>query len=137
MIYLFNINYLFFFVETCAEKKPKIVRKAVGSSLHLITDYRKYNLTQIDWKFCQKTIAEYDQSNFTLFTDINDSFYGRLHTNVSDISVTVKNLQLNDSGDFSIVQQRGIKQFDTIEIQLHVHGKSNTFNGITTIFSKY
>ncbi|KAA0722955.1 hypothetical protein E1301_Tti015627 [Triplophysa tibetana] len=103
--------------ESCAEKKPEIVHKAVGSSLHLVTDHPRENLTQIEWKFYLKTIAEYDLSKFTLF----DSFYGRLHTNESDISVTVKKLHFNDSGKFSIVQQGDGFQFETKEVQLHVH----------------
>ncbi|XP_056588482.1 uncharacterized protein si:cabz01074944.1 isoform X2 [Triplophysa dalaica] len=119
--YIFGVLLFLLQQETCAEKKPEILHKAVGSSLHLFTDYPKDSLTQIEWKFCQKTFAEYYQSKFTLFTDINYSFYGRLHTNESDISVTVKNLQLNDSGKFSIVQEGDGIQFETKEIQLHVH----------------
>ncbi|XP_057199472.1 uncharacterized protein si:cabz01074944.1 isoform X2 [Triplophysa rosa] len=105
--------------ESCAEKKPEIVHKAVGSSLHLITDHPKENLTQVEWKFCQKTFAEYDRSIFSLL--IPDLFDGRLHTNESDVSVTVKNLQLSDSGNFQIVQEGNRIQYGTKEIQLHVH----------------
>ncbi|KAI7814167.1 putative T-lymphocyte surface antigen Ly-9-like [Triplophysa rosa] len=123
--------------ESCAEKKPEIVHKAVGSSLHLITDHPKENLTQVEWKFCQKTFAEYDRSIFSLL--IPDLFDGRLHTNESDVSVTVKNLQLSDSGNFQIVQEGNRIQYGTKEIQLHVHdpiGDVNIQNNVSWLQSK-
>lgn len=123
--------------ESCVESETETVHKAVGSSLHLFTDHPKTNSTEIKWKFNQKTFAEYYRSNFTAVTP--ELFFGRLYTNRTDISVTVRNLRLTDSGTFSIVQEDSSKQYETKAIQLHVHDPirdGNIQHNVTWLQSK-
>lgn len=102
------------------------MHKAVGSSLDLFTEHPKTNLTEIKWKFNQEAFAECNGATFNIYKP--GLFNGRLHVNLNDISVTLQNLQLNDSGIFQIVQQEVDKQYDTKKIQLHVYGKSHRLN---------
>ncbi len=43
--------------------------------------------------------------------------------NEDNISVTVSDLKLQDSGNFSVVAERNSRQYKTTFIILHVHGE--------------
>ncbi|XP_065150464.1 uncharacterized protein [Paramisgurnus dabryanus] len=104
----------FFPTGLCADFE---VHKAVGSSLDLIPDHPKTNLTYVKWKFNDKDFAEYSGNKLKqLGTNL---FVQRLK--ISDINITVDKLQLKDSGLFSVVQEGHNVQHDTKLIQLHVH----------------
>ncbi|XP_055051471.2 uncharacterized protein [Misgurnus anguillicaudatus] len=100
----------------CAE--TEVVHRAVGSSLELIPDHPKTNLTDVKWTFNETVFAEYTKNELKLLRD--NLFAGWLEK--GDISITVNNLQLQDSGLFSIVQEGHSGQYETKFIQLHVHG---------------
>lgn len=102
------------------------MHKAVGSSLDLFTNHPQTNLTEIKWKFNQKAFAEYNGSSLNIYP--LKLFDGRLQVNQKNKSVTLQNLQLNDSGIFHIVQEEDNIQYDTKEIQLQMHGKSHRLN---------
>nr|XP_055051463.1 natural killer cell receptor 2B4 isoform X3 [Misgurnus anguillicaudatus] len=107
---------LFFLLQgLCAE--TEVVHRAVGSSLELIPDHPKTNLTDVKWTFNETVFAEYTKNELKLLRD--NLFAGWLEK--GDISITVNNLQLQDSGLFSIVQEGHSGQYETKFIQLHVH----------------
>lgn len=99
----------------CAESE--VVHKAVGSSLHLIPDHPKTNLTEVKFKVNETVFAEYTKNELKLLG--GKLFAGRLEK--GDINITVNKLQLQDSGLFSIVQEGHTTQYKTKFIQLHVH----------------
>ncbi|XP_051567983.1 uncharacterized protein LOC127448990 [Myxocyprinus asiaticus] len=108
---IFGILLFFLLQGSCV-----IVHKAVGSSLHLMHDIPKENLSLVQWKLNGTIFAEYDG---TKLKDLKKVFAGRLRT--SDISVTVEELHFQDSGSFSIVAEGPhSKQYKTKVIELHV-----------------
>ncbi|XP_052006626.1 uncharacterized protein si:cabz01074944.1 isoform X2 [Xyrauchen texanus] len=77
-----------------------------------------YNLVQ--WKFNDTIFAEYDETlNFKILAP--KLFARRLRMNQSDLSLTVEELEFQDSGIFSIVAEGNHTQYETKFIQLHVH----------------
>ncbi|XP_051993027.1 T-cell surface antigen CD2-like isoform X2 [Xyrauchen texanus] len=113
---IFGILLFFLLQGSCV-----IVHKAVGSSLRLMHDIPKENLSLVQWKLNETMFAEYDG---TKFNDVKQNiFAGRLRMNLSmsHISVTVEELHFQDSGRFSIVAEGPqSKQYKTQDIELHV-----------------
>uniref|UniRef100_A0A671L694 Ig-like domain-containing protein n=1 Tax=Sinocyclocheilus anshuiensis TaxID=1608454 RepID=A0A671L694_9TELE len=108
---------LFCIVGSCADPDVE-VHKAVGDSLELIADYPKKDL-EVQWKYNLIIFAEYQNSNLQKVK--SESFNGRLKMNKDNISVTVTDLKLQDSGRFSIVAVGKSEQYDTKVFVLHVH----------------
>ncbi|XP_050971528.1 T-lymphocyte surface antigen Ly-9-like isoform X1 [Labeo rohita] len=112
---------LFFLLQvSCADPDVDVVHKAVGDSLELIADYSKKDL-EVQWKYNEVMFAEYQNNNLKIVKP--DVFHKRLKINEDNISVTVENLKLQDSGSFSIVAVGQSGQHPTKIIELHVHGR--------------
>ncbi|XP_065150468.1 uncharacterized protein [Paramisgurnus dabryanus] len=111
---IFGILFFLLVQGLCAESE---VHKAVGSSLDLIPDQSKTELTYVRFKINDTVFADYTKNELKLLGD--NLFAQRLKIN--DISITVINLQLQDSGLFSITQEGHTMQYETKFIQLHVH----------------
>uniref|UniRef100_A0A8C1N5A2 Ig-like domain-containing protein n=1 Tax=Cyprinus carpio TaxID=7962 RepID=A0A8C1N5A2_CYPCA len=109
---------LFCIVGSCADPDVE-VHKAVGDSLELIADYPKRDL-EVQWKYNQTTFAEYPNDDLQKVN--SELFNNRLQMNKNNISVTVTDLTLQDSGRFSIVAESKSFQYKTKVFVLHVHG---------------
>ncbi|XP_050971527.1 uncharacterized protein LOC127168579 [Labeo rohita] len=111
---------LFFLLQvSCADPDMEVVHKAVGDSLELTADYPKDDL-EVMWKYNGTEFAEYQNNNFK--TDKPDVFHERLRMNKDNISVTVTDLKIRDSGSFSIIAlEKSGRQHPTKTIELHVH----------------
>ncbi|XP_050957848.1 uncharacterized protein LOC127158951 [Labeo rohita] len=103
---------------SCADPDMEVVHKAVGDSLELIADYPKDDLL-VKWKYNGTEFAEYQNNNFKIVKP--DVFHERLRINKDNISVTLADLKIQDSGSFSIVAERKSVQLPTKIIELHVH----------------
>ncbi len=113
---------MFCIVGSCVDADPEVVYKAVGDSLELIANYPKDNL-EVEWKYNDTLFAEYRNKDFQKVNP--DLFHERLKMNEDNISVTVSDLKLQDSGRFSVIAERKSTQYKTTYIVLHVHGEFN------------
>ncbi|XP_016338434.1 SLAM family member 5-like [Sinocyclocheilus anshuiensis] len=114
---ILGVLLVFLLQGSCADPDVE-VHKAVGDSLELIADYPKKDL-EVQWKYNLIIFAEYQNSNLQKVK--SESFNGRLKMNKDNISVTVTDLKLQDSGRFSIVAVGKSEQYDTKVFVLHVH----------------
>ncbi|XP_043100875.1 SLAM family member 6 isoform X2 [Puntigrus tetrazona] len=111
-----------FLQGSCVDPETEVVHKAVGDSLELIAEYPKKDL-EAQWKYHESDFAVYQNNDFRIAKP--ELFSGRLKLYKDNISVTVTNLKLQDSGSFSIValavNNTHITQYTTKRIELHVH----------------
>ncbi|XP_067308176.1 SLAM family member 8-like isoform X2 [Pseudorasbora parva] len=94
------------------------VHKAVGDSLDLKADHPKEGL-EVMWTYNGKELAEYNKGQIKRVDP--RLFQGRLKMNKDNISITIEDLTLQDSGSFTIVTERKPDQLPTQTIVLHVH----------------
>ncbi|XP_051754775.1 SLAM family member 5 isoform X2 [Ctenopharyngodon idella] len=113
---ILGVLLVFFLQGSCTDQVVE-VHKAVGDSLDLIADYPKENL-EVQWKYKDIEIAEYDKNEIK---KLKSQYYERLEMNADNISITVKDLKLQDSVLFSIVAKTNSTQHPTKFINLHVH----------------
>ncbi len=107
-------------VGSCVYADEEVVHKAVGDSLELIANYPKDDL-EVQWKYYDTSFAVYRNKDFQKVK--SKLFNEMLKMNKDYISVTVSDLKLQDSGNFSVVAERKSGQYNTTLIVLHVHGK--------------
>jgi len=97
------------------------VHKAVGDSLDLIADYPKEGL-EVRWIYSGKDFAVYENDQIKR---VNSPFHERLKLYKENISITILDLKLQDSGRFSIVVEGKSGQLPSKVFVLHVHGEFN------------
>jgi len=98
------------------------VHKAVGDSLDLIADYTKEGL-EVLWTYNKKDFAVYEKGQFK---PMNPPFFQeRLRLYKDNISITILDLKLQDSGRFTIVAEGKSGQLPSKVFVLHVHGEFN------------
>uniref|UniRef100_A0A8C2HRW0 Ig-like domain-containing protein n=1 Tax=Cyprinus carpio TaxID=7962 RepID=A0A8C2HRW0_CYPCA len=113
---ILGVLLVFLLQGSCSD--PGVVHKAVGESLELIADYPKDGL-EVQWKYNQILFAEYQKDDIQKVK--SELFHKRLKMNKDNISVTVTDLRLQDSGNFLIVAEGKSEQYKTKSIVLHVH----------------
>ncbi|XP_056104346.1 uncharacterized protein LOC130083360 [Rhinichthys klamathensis goyatoka] len=97
------------------------VHKAVGDSLDLIADYPKEGL-EVQWKYNGNVFAEYDKDQIKQIERADPPlFLERLKMYKDNISITILDLKLQDSGSFSIVAEAKSGPLPTKVFELHVH----------------
>ncbi len=111
---------MFCIVGSCVDADPEVVHKAVGDSLELIANYPKDDL-EVKWKYNDTPFAEYRNKDFQKVQ--SELFYERLGKNKDNISVTVSDLKVQDSGRFSVIAEGKSTQYKSKFIVLHVHGE--------------
>uniref|UniRef100_A0AAR2KJ01 Ig-like domain-containing protein n=1 Tax=Pygocentrus nattereri TaxID=42514 RepID=A0AAR2KJ01_PYGNA len=90
-----------------------------GSSLTLPLGHPKESVTYAEWKYEGKTFAVYIQGQVRISDE--PQFSGRLKADSDHLSVEVTDLQLQDSGSYSIVADKSGAQLPTKIISLTVH----------------
>ncbi|XDV19246.1 hypothetical protein PO909_024752 [Leuciscus waleckii] len=114
---------LLLFLLQVSRADPDVqVHKAVGDSLDLIADYPKEGLA-VQWEYNGIAFAEYENDQIKLGK--RPLFHERLKMYKDNISITIEDLKLQDSGIFSIVAEIKPFQLPTKTIVLHVHGEFN------------
>ncbi|XP_059357575.1 uncharacterized protein LOC132096308 [Carassius carassius] len=111
---------LVFLLQGSCDDPDVELHKAVGDSLELITEYPKKDL-EVLWKYNQSVFADYRNDDFQNVKP--ELFKNRLKMNKNNISVTVTDLNLHDSGRFVIVAENKTTsvQLKTKHFVLRVH----------------
>ena len=78
------------------------------------------HLKSLEWKYMGKDIAEF---NSEVVYSPASQFEGRLKMNTQNFSLTVRELTLQDSGDFLLTGEGDKGQIDSKTITLKVHGR--------------
>ncbi|XP_045069077.1 SLAM family member 8-like isoform X1 [Coregonus clupeaformis] len=96
----------------------RLFNKGVGDSVELPSGLERKDLMSMEWKYNKMVIAEFED-NFTL---PRSQFEGRLEMNENNFSLTIRELTLQDSGEFlvSAASNEG-KQTPTMTIHLQIH----------------
>ncbi|XP_049338181.1 SLAM family member 8-like isoform X1 [Astyanax mexicanus] len=87
------------------ERTPLERRAAAGSSLILPLGYPKDSVSFAQWRYKEQIFSIYRNKNKQIAIINVLQFSGRLKVNSDDLSVEVMNLQLSDSGRYTIVTQ--------------------------------
>ncbi|KAM8747655.1 CD48 antigen-like isoform 2-T2 [Acanthopagrus schlegelii] len=108
-----------FLQDVEASSCPRVIHKKVGDTVELPsclpTDGATDRVTMAIWKYGEKKLTDKN----TIFHD--SQFNGRLELNHQNFSLTVKQLTLQDSGNFSFLSEVDDKQRETVIISLQVH----------------
>lgn len=103
-----------------ADTNTEMVLKG-GSSLDLTLTYPKNSVLFVNWNFNGKMFADYTPSrNYTFRAS---QFSGRLKGFNDKIGVTLKDLQPQDSGTFSVVAVGPEGQYPTQDIKVYIESK--------------
>uniref|UniRef100_A0AAY5KXE4 Immunoglobulin domain-containing protein n=1 Tax=Esox lucius TaxID=8010 RepID=A0AAY5KXE4_ESOLU len=97
-----------------------LIHKTVGDSVELPcpSHLEEPGVTSVVWKYGKRYVAEY-------YSDVKylpgSPLEGRLEMNSKNVSLTVKDLKLQDSGTFSVTGEWAKGQIPTKTITLKVH----------------
>uniref|UniRef100_A0A8C7RPJ7 Ig-like domain-containing protein n=1 Tax=Oncorhynchus mykiss TaxID=8022 RepID=A0A8C7RPJ7_ONCMY len=97
---------------------PLIINKRVGDSVELLAGLETEHFKSLEWKYMGKDIAEF---NSEVVYSPGSQFEGRLKMNTKNFSLTVRELTLQDSGDFLLTGEGDKGQIDSKTITLKVH----------------
>ncbi|KAL7880616.1 hypothetical protein SRHO_G00028700 [Serrasalmus rhombeus] len=98
--------------------------RAAGSSLTLPLGHPKESVTYAEWNYERKTFAVYRRGQVHIPDKLQ--FSGRLKVDSDHLSVEVTDLQLQDSGSYSILAAKPGVQLPTKIISLTVYDVSNS-----------
>ncbi|KAL7875666.1 hypothetical protein AOLI_G00106290 [Acnodon oligacanthus] len=107
-----------------AEENTVTEHRAAGSSLILPVGHPEESVTFAQWRYEGKTFAVYRKGRVHVTDQLN--FSGRLKVHSDDPSVEVTDLQLQDSGNYSITADTPGVQVSTTIMTLTVYGVSNS-----------
>ncbi|KAL6490990.1 hypothetical protein MHYP_G00013350 [Metynnis hypsauchen] len=107
-----------------ADENTVTERRAAGSFLILPLGHPKESVSFADWKYERRTFAVYSSGQVHITDKLQ--FSGRLKVGSDHLSVEVTDLQLQDSGSYSIVVEVPGGQLPTKIISLTVYGVSNS-----------
>ncbi|XP_053360422.1 SLAM family member 5-like [Clarias gariepinus] len=97
----------------------KVMYKATGSSLDLTVKYPKDSVSLVEWFFNGKLFAEYSKSR-AYSHSLNSQFTGRIKDDNNKVGITVQDLQLQDSGPYSVFIDLSEKQQPTEEFTVYI-----------------
>ncbi|XP_053361218.1 signaling lymphocytic activation molecule [Clarias gariepinus] len=97
----------------------KVMYKATGSSLDLTVKYPKDSVSLVEWFFNGKLFAEYSKSR-AYSHSLNSQFTGRIKDDNNKVGITVQDLQLQDSGPYSVSIDLTEKQQPTEEFTVYI-----------------
>ncbi|XP_014062801.2 natural killer cell receptor 2B4-like isoform X1 [Salmo salar] len=95
-----------------------IINKRVGDSVELLAGLERGHFKSLEWKYMGKDIAEF---NSEVVYSPGSQFEGRLNMNTKNFSLTVRELTLQDSGDFLLTGEGDKGQIGSKTITLKVH----------------
>ncbi|XP_055794324.1 natural killer cell receptor 2B4-like [Salvelinus fontinalis] len=97
---------------------PLIINKRVGDSMELLAGLERGHFKSLLWKYGGRDIVEF---NSEVIYSPGSQFEGRLKMNTKNFSLTVRELTLQDSGDFLLTGEGDKGQIDSKTITLKVH----------------
>lgn len=109
--------FAFMFSDAEASGCQRVIHKKVGDTVELSSCSLTEGLTIAYWKYKNSLIADKDLNIST------EQFEDRLYLNPTNFSLTVRDLKLQDSGNFSF-SSAGQTQIKPVIVTLQVHGKT-------------
>ncbi|KAI4899637.1 hypothetical protein NFI96_008164 [Prochilodus magdalenae] len=109
-----------FSLGVLADENTVTERRAAGSSIILPLGYPKESVVFAEWKYEGRTFALYNEGQLHIINELQ--FSGRLKLDSDSLSVEVTDLQLRDSGSYSITVYKHGAQPPTKMISLTVYG---------------
>ncbi|XP_004573931.3 uncharacterized protein LOC143412283 [Maylandia zebra] len=103
-----------YYVETSSGKR--VIHKNVGDTVELSSGLPTEGVTAALWRYGQITVADKDVG-----VSKDSPFKDRSELNLTDFTLTVRQLTLQDSGDFTFVSEVNDKQRPSVTITLQVH----------------
>ncbi|XP_036001946.1 T-cell surface antigen CD2-like [Fundulus heteroclitus] len=105
-----------FLHNVAASGGKQVIHKKVGDSVEISSNLPTEGVSRAVWKYGDSKVA--DQS---LDVIENNPFQARMQFNNVNFSLTIRDLTLQDSGDFSFISSANDKQRPTVFITLEVH----------------
>ncbi|XP_070786258.1 SLAM family member 8-like [Enoplosus armatus] len=99
-----------------ASSCQRVIHKKAGDSVELSSCLPAEGVSFARWKYGGSVIADKDEGVPEYY-----HFKGRLDLNPTNLSLTVRRLTLQDSGDFSFISEVNDRQRETVTITLQVH----------------
>uniref|UniRef100_A0A3Q3B5G7 Immunoglobulin domain-containing protein n=1 Tax=Kryptolebias marmoratus TaxID=37003 RepID=A0A3Q3B5G7_KRYMA len=100
-------------LELEASGGNRVINKKVGDSVELSPNVSPEGITDVHWKY-GSTVVAYKETGVPK----NNPFQDRLEFNKNNFSLTLRNLKIQDSGDFIFTSDLGDKQRPAIIITL-------------------
>ncbi|XP_024866779.1 SLAM family member 9 isoform X1 [Kryptolebias marmoratus] len=94
----------------------RVINKKVGDSVELSPNVSPEGITDVHWKY-GSTVVAYKETGVPK----NNPFQDRLEFNKNNFSLTLRNLKIQDSGDFIFISELRDKQRPAIIITLKVY----------------
>ncbi|XP_034020868.1 signaling lymphocytic activation molecule-like [Thalassophryne amazonica] len=95
---------------------PRPIHKREGDSVELPTCLTTEGVTEAKWAFGRNTLVDKREGPYKYV-----QFEGRIYMNPTNYSLTVSNLTLRDSGNFSFMSETKDTQRRLITFPLHIH----------------
>uniref|UniRef100_A0A3Q2QJ92 Immunoglobulin subtype domain-containing protein n=1 Tax=Fundulus heteroclitus TaxID=8078 RepID=A0A3Q2QJ92_FUNHE len=95
-----------------------VIHKKVGDSVEISSNLPTEGVSRATWKYGDSKVAEQG-----LGVTGNNPFKARVQFNNVTFSLTIRDLTLQDSGDFSFTSATNDQQRPTVFITLLVHGR--------------
>ncbi|XP_076581724.1 uncharacterized protein LOC143317454 [Chaetodon auriga] len=109
-----------------ASRCQRVIHKKVGDTVELSSCSSTEGVTDAKWKYGRVIIAEKNKP-------ISEKqFTGRLYLNPTNLSLTVRRLTRQDSGEFVFVSEAGGEQRPTVSVSLQVHVEPITKQPVLT-----
>ncbi|KAM4537469.1 SLAM family member 5-like isoform 2-T2 [Odontesthes bonariensis] len=99
-----------------ASTGKRVVHKRVGDTVEFSSNLPTEGVTLATWKYGSTVVADHDRGVFK-----QELFQSRLKFNPTNFSLTLRDLTVGDSGDFSFLSEANDRQRQTVTITLQVH----------------
>ena len=102
-----------------ASAGERVIHKKVGDTVEFSSNLPTKGVTTATWKYGSTKVAELDRGVIN-----QNPFQSRLEFNPTNFSLTLRDLTVGDSGDFTFISAANDQQRPTVTITLQVHGKT-------------
>uniref|UniRef100_A0A3Q2FUV9 Immunoglobulin subtype domain-containing protein n=1 Tax=Cyprinodon variegatus TaxID=28743 RepID=A0A3Q2FUV9_CYPVA len=112
-----------------ASAGKQVIDRKVGDSVELSSNLPTEGVSRASWRYGNSVLAVQGSG-----VTANNPFQGRVEFNDVSFSLTVRELTLQDSEDFSFLSEANGQQRPTVIITLQVHELIPDLNGSCTVY---